>query len=114
MKPERYVLNAGPVSTATLNIPADEKRARQFEIACAMTVTMAGDNLAAAWHQMTVRLNGLQQWQRRSPTHNPDAWDGMDYRVRHTVPVGQGLLVNVQLGGQHVMCRSLVIEADEV
>ena len=112
--PERWALSAGDAASATLSIPPDAQRDRQFEIASAITVTMFGDNLAAAWHQMTVRLNGLQQWQRRSPTHNPGAWDGMDYRLRWHVPVGQALAVTVSVAGQHIKRRSLVIEADEV
>ena len=114
MKLERYALRAGDAATATLSIPPDAQRERQFEIASAITVTMFGDNLAAAWHQMTVRINGLQQWQRRLPTHNPGAWDGMDYRQRCTVPVGQAWVINVSVAGQHIKRRSLVIEADEV
>lgn len=112
--PERWALSAGDAATATLTIPADAQRERRFEIACAITVTMFGDNLAAAWHQMTVRVNGLQQWQRRSPTHNPGAWDGLDYRSSCVVPVGQTWQVNVSVQGQHIKRRSLVIEADQV
>jgi hypothetical protein len=114
MKPERYAVDAGNAITATLAIPADAQRERRFEVACAMTVTMFGDNLASAWHQMTVRVNGLQQWQRRSPTHNPGAWDGLDYRFTRTVPVGQGVQLTVSVEGQHIKRRTLLIEADEV
>jgi len=113
VKPERWVNDAGDAAQATLTIPADAKRERRFEIACAMTVGLREAD-PEAWHQMTVSANGIQQWQRRIPTHNPGAFDGLDYRFSRSVPVGQMLrvLVTVVSGGGRR--RSLVVEADEV
>lgn len=109
--PERWALNAGDAATALLLIPADARRERRFEIACAMTVTPVD---AAPWHQMTVLANGAQQWSRRVPTHQPGAFDGLDFRFARSVPVGRELRVTVSVAGQGVRRRSLVIEADEV
>ena len=116
---ERWHIDAGDAATATLVIPADARRERRFEIACAVTVTVpaAVTGLATAtdpWLQMSVRANGTQQWRRRALAHNPGAWDGLDYRFARSVPVGQALRIAVAVAGQGVRRRSLVIEADEL
>ena len=68
---------------------------------------------ASPWHQMTVQANGTQLWRRREPSHNPGEFDGLDYRFRRSVPVGQALRITVAVAGHGVRRRSLVIEADE-
>ena len=114
--PERWALSAGDVATATLTIPADALRDREFEIACAITVAVPEPGRTGAlpaWHQMTVQANGAQQWRRRQDSQNPGAWDGLDYRFRRVVPVGLALRVTVAVAGQGVKRRTLTIEADE-
>lgn len=113
LPPERWALEAGDAASATLTIPADARRERRFEIACAITVLRPAEG-ASAWHQMTVQAGGVQLWRRRVPTHNPGAWDGLDYRFSHSVPVGQALRVTVAVACQGARRRSLVIEADEM
>ncbi len=110
--PERWSLSAGDAATATLTIPADAFRDRQFEIACAITVAVPED-ARQPWHQMTVQANGAQQWRRRLDSQNPGEWDGLDYRFRRVVPVGQALRITVAVAGGGVRRRSLTIEADE-
>ncbi len=109
--PERWSLIAGDAATATLTIPADARRERRFEIACAITVAVP-EGAREAWLQMTVLANGTQQWRRRNAAHS--AWDGLDYRFSRSVPVGQTLRITVGVAGQGVRRRTLVIEADEV
>ena len=111
--PERWTLSAGDAATATLTIPADARRERRFEIACAATVALPAE-APGGWHQMTVQANGARQWQRRLPTQNPGAWDGLDYRFSRSVPVGQALRITVAVACQGARRRSLVVEADEV
>ena len=111
--PERWTQQGGDASSATLVIAPDAQRERRFEIACAITVAVPADG-AEPWHAMTVLANGTQQWRRRSPSHNPGAWDGLDYRFARSVPVGQTLRITVTSEGQGVRRRSLTIEADEV
>ena len=111
--PERWSTQAADAATATLTIPADARRERRFEIACAVTVNVPADS-AAPWLQMTVQANGTQQWRRRSPAHNLGAWDSLDYRFSRSVPVGQTLRISVSVAGQGVRRRSLTIEADEI
>ncbi|MBA4177877.1 MAG: hypothetical protein C0505_15175 [Leptothrix sp. (in: Bacteria)] len=110
--PERWSLSAGDAPSAVLVIPADARRERRFEIACAVTVAVP-EAASGAWLQMTVQANGAQQWQRRVPAHSPGAFDGLDYRMARSVPVGQALRITVAVTGQGVRRRTLVIEADE-
>lgn len=115
--PERWHLQADDAPGATLLIPADARRERRFEIACAITVqrpAAASTDAAQGWHQMTVLADGVKQWTRRVPTQNPGTYDGLDYRFAHTVPVGRALKISVAVTGQGVRRRSLVIEADEI
>ena len=111
--PERWTLDAGDAASGVLTIPADARRERRFEIACAVTVNVGAD-AQGPWLQVTVQANGAQQWRRRAPAHNPGAWDGLDYRFSRSVPVGQALRIAVGVAGQGVRRRTLVIEADEV
>jgi hypothetical protein len=111
--PERWSLDAGDAPSAVLVIPADAKRQRRFEIACAVTVGVPGD-AHAPWLQVTVQANGTLQWKRRTPAHNPGAYDGLDYRFTRSVPVGQALRVQVAVAGAGVRRRTLHIEADEL
>jgi len=110
--PERWTLQAGDAPGAVLVIPADAKRERRFEIAIAVTVAVPAD-AHAPWLQVTVLANGTQQWKRRTPAHNPGAYDGLDYRFTRSVPVAQALRVQVAVSGSGVRRRSLLIEADE-
>lgn len=111
-RPERWAIDAGDAALATLHIPADAARERTFEIACAMTVRLPAD-ARDAWHRMSVAANGAQQWSRQIPTSNPGSFDGLDYRFRRTVPVGEPLRVVVAVECRGAQRRSLVIEADE-
>ena len=113
LPPERWAITAGDAATATLLIPADARRERRFEIACAITVGQR-ESATGAWHQMTVLANGAQQWQRREPTQCPGAFDSLDYRFSRSVPVGQALRVQVSVATHRTQRRSLVIEADEI
>ena len=114
-KPERWHLAADDAPHAVLNIPADARRERRFEIACAITVQRPADT-ATAWHQMTVQANGVTQWSRRVPTQNPGSYDGLDYRFSATVPVGQALRIHVAVtvSPTGVRRRSLMIEVEEI
>lgn len=116
-KPECWALSAADAATATLTIPPDAGRDRQFEIACAITVAVPDDGRSGtskAWHQMTVQANGAQQWRRRLDSENPGAWDGLDYRFRRVVALGQALRITVAVASGGARRRSLTIEADEV
>jgi hypothetical protein len=112
-RPERWQLQAGDAATATLIIPADAKRERRFEIACAATVAVP-QAPAPASLQMTVLADGAQQWRRRVLAQNPGEFDGLDYRFSRSVPVGRPLRVTVNIAVQGARRRTLHIEADEI
>ncbi len=105
-------MRAADAATATLVIPADARRERRFEIACAVTAGVPADAVSP-WLQVTVQANGAQQWRRRIPAQNGGAWDGLDYRFRRSVPVGQALRITVSVAGHGVRRKTLDIEADE-
>ncbi len=111
--PERWVADAGDAAQAVLMIPADARRQRRFEVSCAMTVALR-EAQPGAWHELTVLAGGTQQWQRREPTRNPGAWDGLDYRFSCSVPVGQALRIVASVSTQGSRRRSLRVEADEI
>ena len=106
-------MQGGDAATTTLTIPADARRERRFEIACAITVAVP-EAAVAPWLQLSVLANGTLQWRRRADAHNPGAWDGLDYRFSRSVPVGQSLRIAVSVGVHGARRRSLVIEADEI
>jgi hypothetical protein len=110
--PERWTLSAGDAATATLTIPADARRERRFEIACAVTVGVPEDAVGA-WLQFTVQADGAQQWKRRVPASNPGEFDGLDVRFARSVPVGRPLRITCTVAGAGVRRRTLLIEADE-
>jgi hypothetical protein len=112
LAPERWLCDAGDAAEAVLNIPPDALRERRFDIACAMTVR-CGDDLAGAWHEMTVLANGQLQWQRRIASSNPGSSDGLDLHFRRSVPVGEGLRLVVRARSHGVRHHRLLIEADE-
>jgi hypothetical protein len=115
--PERWSIDGHDNAVASLHIPADIARERRFEIACAMTVKVPADDAAGAascWHEMSVVANGAQQWRRRVPSHNPGAYDGLDYRFTRQLPVGQALRISVTVQTRGAQRRSLVIEAEEL
>lgn len=121
--PERWAIDGGDSAVATLVIPADARRERRFEIACAMTVTLPADSdqsgskrgeAHSPWHQMTVQANGTEQWRRQVPTHNPGQFDGLDYRFSRSVPVGQSLRITATVATRGARRRSLLIEADQI
>ena len=112
--PERWALATGDAATASLQIPADARRERGFEIACAATVAVPENAAPAAWLQLTVQANGAHQWRRRLPAHNPGEFDGLDYRFSRSVPVGRTLRITVAVAGLGVRRKTLLIEADEL
>lgn len=113
-QPEHWAADGADAASTVLTIPADAKRERRFEIACAVTVDVPADT-KEPWLQVTVLANGTQQWKRRSPAHNPGAYDSLDYRFTRSVPVAQALRVQVSVAvGDGARRRTLRIEADEI
>ena len=112
-RPERWHCDAADAALATLLIPAHASRERVFEVSCAMSVRVPQDAGDEAWHQMTVQANGARQWQRRVPSRSPGQEDGLDYRFRRTVPVGEELKLVVAVEVRGVRRHRLQVEAEE-
>lgn len=110
--PERWSVRAGDAALARLDIPADSKRERRFEIAVAMSVR-ALDGSSAPWHELRVYADGKLQWQRRIATVQPAPFDGLDYRFQCTVAVARSLRLSAiaECGGARRL--QLQIEAEE-
>ena len=112
-RPERWQIDAADAALATLVIPPHARRERVFEVSCSMSVRVPREAGEDAWHQMTVQANGARQWQRRVPSRNAGAEDGLDYRFRRSVPVGEALKLVVSVEARGVMRQRLKIEAEE-
>jgi hypothetical protein len=110
--PERWSLDVGSATMATLDIPPHATRERLFDIHCAMTVRLR-EPLDGAWHRMTVLANGNQEWDRRVPTHAASSTDGLEMHFRRRVPVGEGLKIFVKTDVRWAQRASLTIEAEE-
>ena len=111
-RPERWVLDAGDAAEAVLNIPADARRERRFQIGCAITVRCP-ETLQGAWHEMAVFNNSALQWRRRITSSNPGSFDGLDYHFSCSVPVGEALRLLLRSAVHGVARSRSVIEADE-
>lgn len=113
-RPERWQLDAADAALATLLIPPHARRERVFEISCSMSVRVPQDAGDQAWHQLTVQANGARQWQRRVTSRNPGQEDGLDFRFRRTVPVGEALKLVVAVEVRGVRRQRLQLEAEEM
>lgn len=109
--PERWHIDAGDAAIAKLDIPPHLQRDRQFEIAVALTVraSMGAD----AWHQLRIYADGELQWSRRVATQNPGAFDGLEFRFRRRIAVGQSLRLLAQADGGSTQRLRLLIEVEE-
>ena len=111
---EHWSVRADAADVAVLDIPADLRRERRFEIDCRFVVRTREDVAPGAWHAMRVSVDGAQEWSRRIDTANPGASDSLDVHFRRDLPAGRPLRIvaTTEVGGgaQRV---SLAIEADE-
>ena len=97
---------------AVLNIPGLNGRARRFDVDVALLVNVPADT-HGAWLELTVEFDGLRQWSRRIPAHNPGQTDGLDYHQRLRLEAEQGIRIRAVAKLKGVLLRELVIEARE-
>ena len=107
---EQWRVDAGDRAVARLDIPPHTSRERRFEIDVRFVVKAAAGGDPS--HALKVLINGAQQWSRRVPTH-ADGDDSLEWRVRHTVPVGEALRIQALTEVRQALRRRLVIEAHE-
>ena len=103
--------DSGHRDVARLDIPADALRERHFEIFCRLVVSNKAGRTDAT-HAMRVLVNGALEWTRAVPTQ-PDGSDGLDLRLRRSVPVGRPLRVTATCELRGAQRVSLTISADE-
>ena len=109
---EQWQVDVCDADVATLHIPPTLGRARRFHIDVRFVVQCPADS-AAAWHAMTVEVNGRREWTRQIATSNPGQTDSLDYHFRIEVPVGSALRVRAFTRVQGALRRRLCIEAGE-
>jgi hypothetical protein len=108
---ESWTADVDDADVAQLLIPPHAQRDRHFEVSCSLRVK-ALDGATEPWHALRVLVNGSQRWTRRVNTHTEGA-DSLDYRLRHTVPVGESLRLVAASQVQGVRRLGLVLTAEE-
>ena len=109
---EQWQIDVGDADVATLHIPPTLARARRFHIDVRFVVNCPAE-CNAAWHAMTVEVNGRREWARQIATSNPGQTDSLDYHFRSELAVGAALRVRALTRVQGAMRRRLCIEAVE-
>ena len=109
---EQWQVDVGDADVATLHIPPTLARARRFHIDVRFVVHCPSDG-SAAWHEMTVEVNGRREWSRQIETSNPGQTDSLDYHFRIELAVGAALRVRALTRVHGAMRRRLCIEAEE-
>lgn len=109
---EQWQVDVGDDDVATLQIPPTLARARQFHVDVRFVVQCPADG-RAAWHAMTVEVNGRREWARQIATSNPGQTDSLDYHFRVEVAVGSALRVRALTRVKGAVRRRLCIEAGE-
>ena len=109
---EQWQVDVGDADVATLHIPPTLGRARRFHIDVRFVVQCPAES-TAAWHEMTVEVDGRREWSRQIKTNNPGQTDSLDYHFRIEVPVGAALRVRALTRVHGAVRRRLQIEAVE-
>jgi hypothetical protein len=109
---DQWQVDVGDADVATLHIPPVLDRARRLHIDVRFVVQCPADG-SAAWHAMTVEVNGRREWSRQIATSNPGQTDSLDYHFRIDVAVAAALRVRAMTRVQGAVRRRLVVEASE-
>jgi hypothetical protein len=109
---EQRQIDVGDADVATLHIPPVLDRARRFDVDVRFVVQCPADG-GAAWHALTVEVNGKREWSRRIETSNPGQTDSLDYHFRVEVATAAALRVRAMTRVQGAVRRRLVIEASQ-
>lgn len=110
-KPELWRTEVGG-GVAVLHIPGALKRTRTFDVDVSLWVRVPENN-SEAWHELTLEIDGKQQWQRRIPSNCPGQTDGLDYHCRVLLEAGPALRIRAVAGTQGSVVQRLQIEARE-
>lgn len=111
-QPERWCCDVGGATVAVLDIPGALDRRRTFDIDVTLVVRVPiGED--APWHELSVELDGRQQWCRRITSHSPGQTDGLDYHCRVQLETGPSLRIRAVAGVGGSSVLQLCIEAQE-
>lgn len=110
---EHWHTDAGAGDVATLEIPADAKRDRRFEIDCRFVVRAGQAPGEGSWHAMRVYVDGALEWSRRIATANAGSHDSLDVHFRRDVPAGRALRIVAATDLRGARRVSLKVEAEE-
>jgi hypothetical protein len=109
---EQWQVDVGDADVATLHIPPVPDRTRRVHIDVRFVVQCPADG-SAAWHAMTVELNGRREWSRQIATSNPGQTDSLDYHFRVEVATAAALRVRAITRVHGAVRRRLFVEASE-
>ena len=112
-RPEQWKVDVRDAGVAVLDIPADARRERRFEIACLATVR-AHAAAEAPTHELRIYADGDLQWSRRIPTDHPADFDGLEFRFQRRVGVGRRLRLQATCDCRQGRPLRIVIEAEEI
>jgi hypothetical protein len=110
-RPERWSADAGHRDVVKLEIPADARHERRFEIFVQLVVANKAGR-ADASHALRVLVDGALEWSRAVPTQ-VDGSDSLDLRLTRTVPVGRPLRLSAACELRHAQRVRLSISAEE-
>jgi hypothetical protein len=108
---EHWQVDVGDADVAVLNIPPTLGRARRFAVDVRFVVQCPAEG--AAWHAMTIDVNGRREWSRQITTSNPGQTDSLDYHFRIDAAASAGLRVRAVTRVKGAVRRRLCIEAGE-
>ena len=111
-RPEHWKVGVRDAGLAVLDIPADARRERRFEIACQATVRPHASADAPS-HELRIYADGDLQWSRRIPTSHPAEFDSLEFRFQRRVGVGRRLRIQAMCDCRQGRPLRIVIEADE-
>lgn len=111
-RPEYWSVDVGADDVALLEVPpALQPRAFQVDV---RRVVRCPDAARAAWHALTVEVDGRREWSRQIPTNNPGQTDSLDYQRRIDVGAGDGLRIRAVARARAAEPVQLRIEAQEL
>ena len=111
--PEHWLCERLGESVAVLNIPASLSRDRVFDVDVSLQVKVPEDELAQAWHGLSLEVDGKSQWTRRIASNCPGQTDGLDYHCKIVLKCGRGMRIRAMASVQASVVVRLVVEATQ-
>ena len=110
--PERWSAEACTRDVVKLEIPADARRERRFEISVRLAVANPAGRHDAS-HGLRVLIDGALEWSRRVRT-DAGPGDSLDWRAERVLPAGRPLRLSAACETRGAQRLRLAIDAEEV